>query len=216
MIITNFFYTGIETTVTSRPEVVSEWITEKWKHYTSMCGRRLVAGLGVRWSPLTNGADTLQICFGTLCLVFQLSQAVSVPVDLELRNFLGDKDMFFILNSRHNLLIGNLINISDHVVIRNPCVYTAYWTPSMNTGIIWNQDVYADYCTPSMKNLAMLFLGFNGVYKDHMVGRSDWSVRDLSIQQIEYAVVDAHVSFEVGRRVLQCLEHFRRASFVCF
>lgn len=53
----------------------------------------------------------------------------------------------------------------------------------------------------SMENLVRVFLGFSGVAKDPVVGRSNWKAKNLSHDQVQYACVDAHVSAEIGKKL---------------
>ncbi|MCL7040652.1 hypothetical protein MKW94_022323 [Papaver nudicaule] len=173
----------------SSPRMIKRWIHRSWSIYKRSRGDGFIVGLVVQWTPSTNEASTLQLCFGTHCLVIQLSHTPSIP-DV-LRRFLLDENVRFVgiwnrsdnerlLNSNHKLSIGNLINMSDYAI----------------TG------------KPSMKNLTRLFLGYDGVPKHHIwsnydILRSNWSARNLSIQQIEHAVVVAYVSLRVGMRFRQ-------------
>ncbi|KAI3852269.1 hypothetical protein MKW98_028604 [Papaver atlanticum] len=88
--------------------------------------RTLVVGLGVQWLPPYPGsvdpAKTLQLCFGTRCLIIQLSHTPYVPRIL--RRFLGDEKITFagiwnhmdekkLLMSEHQLYVTNLVNLSN-------------------------------------------------------------------------------------------------------
>ncbi|KAI3840806.1 hypothetical protein MKX03_011598 [Papaver bracteatum] len=50
-----------------------------------------------------------------------------------------------------------------------------------------------------IKNLARHVLGIPGVCSYNWVGRSIWNAQYLRNDQVQYAVVDAYVSFEIGR-----------------
>ncbi|KAI3882480.1 hypothetical protein MKX03_002430 [Papaver bracteatum] len=165
IIMTNFFGTWIQTTVTSRPEIIHQWIYHQWQFYRMLYGNRLIVGV-----------------VGTRCLLIQLSHTPYVP-DI-LRWFIVDVNIHFVgiqnrfdaerlWNNEHRLLVSNLINIGDSVNIG----------PSR----------------PSMENLAEFVLGFPGVRTDPCVGMSNWSAEHLTVDQVQYAVVDAFVSFQVGR-----------------
>ncbi|MCL7046213.1 hypothetical protein MKW94_013770 [Papaver nudicaule] len=52
-----------------------------------------------------------------------------------------------------------------------------------------------------MENLVRDYLGFEGVRKDERIGRSNWNAKYLSCDQVQYATVDAHASFEIGKKV---------------
>ncbi|KAI3848206.1 hypothetical protein MKW92_028322 [Papaver armeniacum] len=53
-----------------------------------------------------------------------------------------------------------------------------------------------------MENLVRAYLGFDGVKTDVPTGISNWNARNLSIDQLQYATVDAHVSFEIGKKIV--------------
>ncbi|MCL7051293.1 hypothetical protein MKW94_012940 [Papaver nudicaule] len=52
-----------------------------------------------------------------------------------------------------------------------------------------------------MENLVRDHLGFEGVRKDVRIGTSDWNAENLSCDQVQYATIDAHASFEIGKKV---------------
>ncbi|KAL0371563.1 UNVERIFIED_CONTAM: hypothetical protein Sangu_0474400 [Sesamum angustifolium] len=51
---------------------------------------------------------------------------------------------------------------------------------------------------PGLKDLASWFVGLN-MSKPIHVCRSNWEARDLSLDQIEYACIDAYASYRIGR-----------------
>lgn len=53
----------------------------------------------------------------------------------------------------------------------------------------------------SMEKLAEIILGFAGVMKPGWIGRSDWDTDWLSPEQVQYACVDAVVSFLLGKEL---------------
>ncbi|KAI3882595.1 hypothetical protein MKW92_051847 [Papaver armeniacum] len=187
----NFFGRSITTTVTSKPREIKRWIDSSlyYGRYQYR-NRTLVVGLGVQWLPSYRGsvdpAETLQLCFGTRCLIIQLSHTPYVPRIL--RRFLGDEKITFagiwnhmderkLLMSEHQLYVTNLVNLS-------------------NIGTSGNGSPRG-----SMENLVRVFLGFSGVAKDPVVGRSNWNAKNLSHDQVQYACVDAHVSAEIGKKL---------------
>ncbi|KAI3901836.1 hypothetical protein MKW98_024726 [Papaver atlanticum] len=166
-----FFGRSITATVTSKPREIKRWIDSSlyYGRYQYR-NRTLVVGLGVQWLPPYRGsvepAETLQLCFGTRCLIIHLSHTPYVPRIL--RRFLGDEKITFagiwnhmdekkLLMSEHQLYVTNLVNLK--------------------------------------------VLGFSGVAKDPVVGRSNWNARNLRHDQVQYACVDAHVSAEIGKKL---------------
>ncbi|KAJ4836087.1 hypothetical protein Tsubulata_929654 [Turnera subulata] len=181
----NLFNHRISTTVTATPSVVRRWINQTLHFYRFHRGR-LVVGLGVQWVPSSDEAATLQLCVGSRCLIFQLLHTDTVP--LCLRRFLEDPDHTFVgvwnhrdeelLESYHNLRVERLIDLRD--------------VADAELGI--GRQV-------SLGRLANEVLGFDGVVKDVWVGRSDWGAEWLSEEQVQYACVDAAVSFLVGKEL---------------
>lgn len=79
-------------------------------------------------------------------------------------------------SSKHNLFVSGLIDLVDVASARRG---------------------YSKVI--SMETLADRELGLEGVRKDPVVGRSNWDAFWLSDDQVEYASVDAFVSFLLGK-----------------
>ncbi|TYH82690.1 hypothetical protein ES332_D02G079000v1 [Gossypium tomentosum] len=186
-----FFSTPIITTVTTTPSVVRNWLFRVLRLH-SIRRHRLVVGLGVQWSPYSSlahsAAATLQLCIGHQCLIFQLLHADTVP--LSLRRFLNDprntfvgvwnhSDIAMLLRSEHRLSVSRVVDARHVAAERNGL------SPQL-----------------SMEKLAEILLGAPDVRKPQSIGVSNWNDYRLSLEQIQYACVDAYVSFELGR-VLQ-------------
>ncbi|GMJ12306.1 hypothetical protein HRI_004899800 [Hibiscus trionum] len=183
-----FFSTPITTTVTATPSVVRDWLHRVLR--THSCRRhKLVVGLGVQWNPFSSDhpppAATLQLCIGRQCLIFQLLYVDAVP--LSLRRFLEDPRNTFVgvwnhsdrdklYSSHHELSVSRLVDARDVAAAR-----------------------YGLSRQLSMENLAQHFLGAGGVKKPERIGASAWDAYWLSPEQVQYACVDAYVSFELGK-----------------
>ncbi|KAI3975885.1 hypothetical protein MKX01_031768 [Papaver californicum] len=183
-----FFGKSITTTLTSKPSEISLWIRSCLYHHRRN-QYNLVVGLGVQWLPHTYSSDdypaeTLQICIGIRCLIIQLSHTPYLPKFL--RRFLANEKFTFVgiwnysdysklSKSEHQLFVSRLINLSKF-------------------------RLGSETSSGSMENLVRDYLGFN-VRKDENIGRSNWNARNLSIDQVQYAAVDAHASFEIGKKV---------------
>jgi hypothetical protein len=181
-----FFDLSIHVTVTATPSVVREWLKKalhRFRHNVNHC--RLVVGLGVQWTPSSDSAATLQLCIGHLCLIFQLHHSPRIP--LSLRRFLCDSDHTFVgvwnhmdqdmlRRSQHGLLVPSLVDIRDVVADK----------------MGWSRQL-------SMETLADELLGFEGVTKPTWIGRSDWDAYWLRDEQVQYASVDAFLSFKMGK-----------------
>ncbi|XP_057476847.1 3'-5' exonuclease-like [Actinidia eriantha] len=175
----------IHTTVTARPSVARDWLY-KTRHLHVRFRRKLVVGLGVQWRPgAFNTPATLQLCVGRRCLVFQLHRAPAVPRFL--RRFLSHprttfvgvwnhQDRALLKDSKHNLSLSSLLDIRDVAA-----------------------DLRGYSKQLSMETLAELILGLEGVTKPISVGMSDWEAYWLDEDQIQYACLDAFVSFSLGK-----------------
>ncbi|RZC88296.1 hypothetical protein C5167_016088 [Papaver somniferum] len=96
---TDFFGTRIETTVTSTPAVIHQWIHCYGTLYRNYYPKPLVVGINVQFyrTQSVDKADTLQLCIGTHCLLIHLSHTPYVPGILRL--FLLDPNIRWDLES---------------------------------------------------------------------------------------------------------------------
>lgn len=53
-----------------------------------------------------------------------------------------------------------------------------------------------------MERMAERFLGFRGVGKPRWISTSDWDALHLSVDQVQYAALDAYLSFLLGVRLV--------------
>ena len=182
----SFFDYTIDVTVTSTPSVVRRWLRKalhRFRHNVRHC--RLVVGLGVQWSPSSNSAATLQLCMGQLCLVFQLYHAPRVP--LSLRRFLADPDNTFV--GVRNYSDQDMLRRSEHI-LDVPSLVDIRDVVEQKKG--WSRQV-------SMETLAAHLLGLEDVMKPASIGSSDWKAYRLDEDQVQYASVDAFLSFRMGK-----------------
>ncbi|XP_058209630.1 3'-5' exonuclease-like [Rhododendron vialii] len=187
----NFFDDTVKTLVTDTPCIVDTWISdiERLHHHRL---NNLIVGLDIEWRPnfnnnynSTNPAALLQLCVGRNCLIFQLIFAPHMPQSLV--NFLADEDYTFVgvgiekdvdkLREDHGLEVRNTVDLGWLAAreLRNRQLH--------NAGLV---------------TLAREVLGKQFV-KPRNVTLSDWNDDWLSEDQIQYACVDAFVSFEIGR-----------------
>ncbi|KAF0927802.1 hypothetical protein E2562_036222 [Oryza meyeriana var. granulata] len=178
-------------TVTSHAGAARRWVyTTRWR-----LGCRLrhdggaTVGMGVQWTPpfraTKGGAEprpgTLQLCVGHRCLVFQLAHAGAVPAVL--RRFLADDRVVFVaygvrsdcrkLEEHHGLEVARTVELRAVPGIGNT----------------------------SMERMAEEHLGWGGVSKPREVGTSRWDARRLTKMQVQYACVDAYLSFRLAVHV---------------
>lgn len=142
----------------------------------------LIVGLGVQWTPpSTNKVATLQLCVGHKCLIFQICRSNSIPWIL--REFLSDGGVKFV--GVRNYVDAEMLARGYKLHVKN----------------VVELGGVAGCGGASMEKLASLVLGFDGVKKSEWVGRSEWDQRELDLQQVEYACVDAFVSFGIGKKL---------------
>ncbi|XP_062188970.1 uncharacterized protein LOC133892302 [Phragmites australis] len=171
---------------TARPADARRWVTTtRWLHAGLLRRGRLVVGLGVQWTPTRrplHGAPpppaTLQLCVGHRCLVFHIAQADAIPETL--RRFLADPRVAFVgsgsANDRRMLWVHYGIHVASGRELR----------------------AMAGIGNASMEEMADRFLGYPGIEKPWDVAMSAWHVPRLSMEQVEYACVDAYLAFRLG------------------
>ncbi|XP_052729576.1 3'-5' exonuclease isoform X2 [Vigna angularis] len=178
----------IHTLLTSDPSLVHSWIsTNVRSHQTG-----LMVGLDIEWRPNTqrnmqNPVATLQLCLGQHCLVFQILHSPSIPPSLV--SFLADSNVTFFgvgieedaekLLEDYNL---HVVNIRD---LRSFAAEKLRDRELNRAGI---------------KSLGLRVLGLE-FEKPKRISRSRWDNPWLTPQQVQYATVDAFLSYEIGRRL---------------
>ncbi|XP_027071818.1 3'-5' exonuclease-like [Coffea arabica] len=195
-----YFYSDrINTMVTHDPSQVSRWLSHTQRIHRHRLNN-LIVGLDVEWRPSfskyhRNPVATLQLCVGRRCLVFQIlrcsreyNEDEFIPEDL--RDFLAKEDYTFvgvgIQNDVQNLEGDYGLEVSGRIVDLRRLAAGEYDRKELrNTG---------------MKELARLVLG-REVQKPRWVTMGRWDSRWLNPDQVQYACVDAFVSFEIGRRL---------------
>ncbi|KAF8401295.1 hypothetical protein HHK36_012228 [Tetracentron sinense] len=189
----DFFGNRVTTTVTSTPSVLRKWIRSTW-YFRRFYRTRLIVGLGVQWNPdfdscSDNPAATLQLCVGCHCIIFQLSHANYVPRLLV--RFLSDPTTTFvgIWNSSDS---DKLFWSRHHLVVKPPLDLRFHAASVMGR---------TDLENASMEALASEILGWEGLKKDRFISLSRWDAFELSYDQVHYACADAHVSFEIGKKL---------------
>ncbi|XP_047156730.1 Werner Syndrome-like exonuclease [Vigna umbellata] len=178
----------IHTLLTSDPSLVHSWISTNVR--SNQTG--LMVGLDIEWRPNTqrnmqNPVATLQLCLGQHCLVFQILHSPSIPSSLV--SFLADSNVTFFgvgieedaekLLEDYNL---HVVNIRD---LRSFAAEKLRDRELNRAGI---------------KSLGLRVLGLE-FEKPKRISRSRWDNPWLTPQQIQYATVDAFLSYEIGRRL---------------
>ncbi|CAA0827512.1 Polynucleotidyl transferase- ribonuclease H-like superfamily protein [Striga hermonthica] len=185
-----FFGDSIYTTVTHDPVVVSNWISEvESVHHRRL--HHLVVGLDVEWRPSfnrnhSNPAATLQLCVGRRCLIYQLIHSPYIPNSLI--DFLANPSYTF---------VGIGVD-QDMEKIEEDYEFES------NASTVDLRVLAAEsYRRPELKSAGLRTLAGvvleRDVEKPRAVTMSRWDHRWLTPAQVQYACVDAFVSFEIGR-----------------
>ncbi|XP_061370564.1 3'-5' exonuclease-like [Gastrolobium bilobum] len=187
----NFHSATIHTLLTSVPSMVDSWLLEiRRLHSNHLLRHRLIVGLDVEWRPNThrnmkNPVATLQLCVGRRCLIFQILHAPYIPNSLV--SFLGNVNITFVgvgieedaekLLEDYSLHVNNLVELGTLAadMLDDPELKRA-----------------------GLKTLALRVLE-KEVEKPKRISRSKWDKLFLTEEQVEYACIDAFVSFEIGR-----------------
>ncbi|KAJ4827357.1 hypothetical protein Tsubulata_051568 [Turnera subulata] len=189
----------IDTTVTASAFVVDRWVANVLHKYKSELPN-LIVGLDTEWYlPREQGdqyhkVDTkgnnhykvaiIQLCVHNTCLIYKLCHTWRIPQSLI--TFLGNKDFTFVgkgveddarrLYKDYELYVANTRDVAD-----------------------WAASVYDDANLERMglKNLVLKFLD-KELEKPRRIILSRWDATLLTSRQIQYACIDAFVSFELG------------------
>ncbi|GAU50477.1 hypothetical protein TSUD_409620 [Trifolium subterraneum] len=186
----------IKVTVTAVSSVVRKWLQATlYLRRRYIYKNRLIVGLGVNWTPGAGihdpPADTLQICIGRRCLIFQLTHATFVPKNL--RDFLKNPDHIFVgfwNNSDRRKLESSDHDLKmeeDPLDMRH---YAVAKDPADNENLR----------RASVNEIVEKCLGYE-IEQSGEIARSDWNVNVLSDEQVVYASVDAYCAFCIGKNV---------------
>ncbi|KAK9139161.1 hypothetical protein Scep_008842 [Stephania cephalantha] len=182
----------ITTTVTADPATVTNWISQvEWIHRRRL--HNLVIGLDVEWRPNVhrnqyNPVALLQLCVGRRCLIFQFLHAPGVP-----------RSLLAFLGRPHYTFVGIGIEHDVERLEEDHSVRVARWE---DLGVLADECLGRDggLRRVGLRSLAREVLG-RDVVKPRQITLSRWDSEWLSAKQIEYACVDAFVSFEIGRHL---------------
>ncbi|KAH7556836.1 hypothetical protein ACOSP7_026110 [Xanthoceras sorbifolium] len=186
-----FYGDCIQTVVTNSPSVVGSWISViQLIHRPRL--KNLIVGLHTEQHPNFNYKNehplaTLQLCVGHRCLIFQIIHASYIPQALQ--DFLLNANYSFVgvkveedvekLEKDYNLNFGNVIDLRTLAAqVRGEHMKE------------WKQV--------GLKGLSEKVLQ-KKIEKPKEIQLSKWDNRSLSSAQVQYACVDAFVSFEIGR-----------------
>nr|XP_043625874.1 Werner Syndrome-like exonuclease [Erigeron canadensis] len=186
----NYDNKTIETTVTKKATVVSQWVREVMLAQANE--PKVVVGLDVEWRPntvsyLTNKSATLQLCIGTKCLILQLFYMDEIPHSL--KNFLLNPRFTFVgvevekdiekLKNEYGLDCAKNADIRAATIRKWPSMY---------------------YRKPGLKHLARDVVNLH-MEKPLNVCRSNWDAQVLTEDQVHYACIDAYASYKIAHKL---------------
>ncbi|KAJ1284622.1 hypothetical protein BS78_03G219000 [Paspalum vaginatum] len=185
--------TVIHTTVTNSGDAVKLFLQEI-RATTDPGSRPLVVGLDTEWRIVfgedkkrTHRMAVLQLCVGRRCLVFQIVRANYIPAVLGA--FLACPDHRF---------VGVAVE-GDVKRLRDDCglaVANAVDLRHLAAEVLARPELRK----AGLKTLTREVMGVV-IDKEKEVTMSKWD-RHLTMEQVQYASIDAFVSYEVGRRLL--------------
>ncbi|KAF5207786.1 Werner syndrome-like exonuclease [Thalictrum thalictroides] len=176
----------VHTVVTCTPTKVDEFITEILNTHQN---NPFIVGLDIEWRPnfnrnIDNPVATLQLCIGRKCLIFQFLYAPSIPKSLI--DFLNNPSYKFvgigIDEDVEKLLLDYSLRVANPVDLRSFAVNQLNRNELKNAGL---------------KEMARVVLDME-ISKPKRVTMSRWDVEWLTYDQVQYACVDAFLSFEIG------------------
>jgi len=176
----------IHTMVTRDPSMVEYWLSTL--SHTSR-NRRFLVGLDVEWLPnrqrnIENPVAVLQLCINKKCLVFQILHASFVP-----------QSLVAFLENQNNTFVG--VDIEEDVgkLLRDYSLVVANFVELRNLAV----ERFGEHLRRGgLKALALSVLG-KDLEKPRKITMSRWNCFRLTPQQVQYACIDAFVSFEIGR-----------------
>ncbi|CAJ1931951.1 unnamed protein product [Sphenostylis stenocarpa] len=175
---------SIETTVTNESNTVEQWISS-----TNVKKQRVV-GLDTEWMRVEKGkmkVAILQLCIENKCLIIQLFCMNKIPQSL--RNFLMDSTLEFA-----GVGVMNDMNMLE----KN---YGLKCNKGIDVAVLAKKRWPNRISSASLKYLAKELLGLE-MEKSKAVCTSDWKSKKLTETQVEYACIDAYVSYKIGKMII--------------
>ncbi|MCL7028071.1 hypothetical protein MKW94_017613 [Papaver nudicaule] len=188
-----FYNEKIRTTVTHTAYVLDQWIKNIYSDYHDKLDN-LVVGLDIEWRRMRNQikrnkVDVLQLCVGRRCLIFQFSCCDKIPKSLY--DFLGNKKFIFVgagieshaykLLADYNLKVARTEELGDLAAYK----------------LTDNTTDYKFLHGAELKDLAKAVLE-KELPKKEYIEWSNWGRGFLRDEQVEYACLDAFVSFQLA------------------
>ncbi|XBI25570.1 hypothetical protein VPH35_050477 [Triticum aestivum] len=184
----------INTTVTSDTGAADEWV-RRVRAANDPAGRGLIVGLDCEWKPnysswTTSKVAILQLCVGTSCLVLQMFYANRVPAAI--RSLLGDPAVRCV-----GIGVGeDAAKLADDygLVCASPVDLEGRCNEYLGIGGLGRRRL-------GLKGYAREVLGLT-MEKPRHVTMINWERRQLDVAQVQYACIDAYVSYKLGERLL--------------
>ncbi|GLJ31638.1 hypothetical protein SUGI_0635590 [Cryptomeria japonica] len=180
---------NIDLTLTDSGCQAREWVRQR-------TGKNCIVGLDVEWRPSfvkggQNPVALLQLCSDNSCLILQMLYVDFVPTDLV--RFLKEPELNLV-----GVGIGNDLKKlrRDHGL---QCKGKVVELASLAAEKLQRNELK----TMGLKGLALEVLGLE-LSKPKNISMSNWASRHLKQKQIEYACIDAFVSFAIGGTRSQC------------
>ncbi|XP_012851108.1 PREDICTED: Werner Syndrome-like exonuclease [Erythranthe guttata] len=205
-----FYNECIYVTVAKKAKQVSEWISSIFNIHIDF-SKNLLIGLDTEWLPNISPSEDhpvaiLQLCIGNRCLIFQILHVDFIPPSLN--TFLSDPRHTFCgvgieddvdrLYRHHGLRVGRILELNDLARL---------------AVIDDGQDVnIEEYKYMSLKKMASVVLR-KEMEKPLDVTLSKWDAEELNRNQVEYAAIDAVVSYQIAFAL--CLRVLRSNMRVC-
>lgn len=195
-----FTQVSISTLVTHSPSYVDMWIydTERILH-----GRPhpLVVGLDVEWLPnrtknTQNPVATIQLCVEHRCLIFQILHSPVVPYSL--LNFLGNPSYIF---------TGVGINEDVKKLMKDYYLVVARTADLRSLAAEGYRERELE--NSGLKKLARRIFGWE-LNKAKIITISSWDNQWLTPEQVKYACIDAFLSFEIGKFLINDHQNLKK------
>ncbi|KAM7478706.1 hypothetical protein LguiA_026919 [Lonicera macranthoides] len=189
----NFSGAAIQVTVADKVAQVNKWVREvRARHNTN--GETMIVGLDCEWKPKTirsmsNKTATMQLCVGTNCLILQMFYVDYLPQSIKC--FLSDPRITFV-----GVEVGdNVIKLRNYYGLRVASKADIQAMAMRH----WPNRFYRK---PGLKDLAYRVVSLSMPKPKH-VCRSNWEARILSLEQVEYACIDAYASYRIGHKLIK-------------
>ncbi|KAI3978147.1 hypothetical protein MKX01_012978 [Papaver californicum] len=191
----HFYEERIHTVVTQTASVVDEWISQIYNDFHNKLNN-LVVGLDCEWkanfekgNSTRNRVAVLQLCVARRCLIFQFNWRDYVPTSLY--KFLNNEKFIFVgvgVDEDGDKLFDDYkLTVAKTIDLRPLAAEKLKRKELMRAGLKSLADTVLARDLPKPKNVTL----------------SKWDADFLTYRQIQYACLDAFVSFKLGVVLMQ-------------